>query len=240
MVKYRNINYSTFIEADFIVLGTLTWMASLSSIAALFFQTKPTFVVESSPIKVPERYRPLEQSNRRNKNFNLLSNYLIGCILLTISSGFFFFFGILEFEIESELAAESFWLLFSYLIFFFVGSIIISSLYTWFINILDKQRKTIVYYLKEKVRFWYSDPSVQYHQVSWMHIDDYRILDYLDKCGEQNISKIAIRTGSTKEHIRQRSEVLASKDMVNQTDDGNLMIKLDGYKFLRGYSMVDK
>jgi hypothetical protein len=73
-----------------------------------------------------------------------------------------------------------------------------------------------------------------------MHIDDYRILDRLDRCGEQNISEISTKIGSTEEHVRQRAEVLGSKNMVRESEDDCLMIKLDGYKFLRGYSMKYK
>jgi hypothetical protein len=240
MVKYRELDYSSLIETDFIIIGVFTWIAALSSVAALFFQTKPTFVVESSLMKLPERYQPLDRANRRNKDFNLLSNYLIGCFLLTISSGLFFFFGILEFEIESDISVESFWIVLSYFIFFLVCSLVIFRLYTLIITSINILWKTSVYYLKEKVRNWYSDPAVQYHKVEWMHIDDYRILKYLDECGEQNVSKIATKIGSTEEHIRQRVEVLDSKNMVSQTEDGCLMIKLDGYKFLRGYSMIHK
>jgi hypothetical protein len=161
LVKYRNINYSNFIKTDFVILGILTWIAALSSVAALLFQTKPTFVVESSPIKVPERYQPLDRANRRNKNLNLLSNYLIGCFLLTIASGLFFFFSIIEFEIESGIAAESFWLLLSYFVFFFVGSLIISRMYTSAMNAIYNTIKTFIYYSKEKFGF-----GVQIHLCS--------------------------------------------------------------------------
>lgn len=238
--KYRELGYNNFIEADFIIFGMVTWIAALSSVAALFFRTKPSFVVESSPLEVSERYKRLEQANLRNKNLNILSNYLIGCFLLTILSGLSFVFGIIEIGLESALSDDLFWSLFSLFVFFIGFSVVIHYLYVWQISSFWIITKNIRYYIRENTRCWYADPSVQYHRVSWMDIYDYRILKYLDRCGEQNIGKIATKIGSTEEHVRQRAEVLDNKDMIRETERKNLVLELDGYKFLRGHSMIYK
>lgn len=69
---------------------------------------------------------------------------------------------------------------------------------------------------------------------SWMDLLDYRILEYLEKHGDQTSYKLSSYLLTDCERVRQRVKILNEKGLIDQSNH-YFYITVTGRRFLRGY-----
>ncbi|MFC7190826.1 hypothetical protein ACFQL7_13940 [Halocatena marina] len=175
-----------------------------------------------------------EEEKKKNKDLNIISNYLkMGLVLVGVAGGFFLL-GIIEAGIQKQYNTHlplGFVILFIWLVLTWVASsfMIVKSATTFWTGL-----KEIRYTIKRRYVYWRWDPVIQHREVSWLHILDYRILEYIEKYNEKGICEISTYLLYDEDRVRERLDVLKSKDMIEKSED-RYSIGINGRKFLYGY-----